>query len=87
MTAVQRAWLDQFEEFAARKTWLATTLALPPYLTQLDNHEENALAVGNAWTTRLFDGPFYLSTAARDYGLTNGTRNTETIELTDLADR
>lgn len=48
----------------ARKTWLATTAPLPPYRTELDEPDANALTVGNAWTNRLFDGPFYLSPAA-----------------------
>jgi riboflavin biosynthesis pyrimidine reductase len=48
----------------ARKTRLATTVPLPPYRTELDDPDENALAIGNVWTNRLFDGPFYLSPAA-----------------------
>jgi 5-amino-6-(5-phosphoribosylamino)uracil reductase len=42
---------------------MATTARLPPYLTELDD-PENAIATGNAWSRRLFDGPFYLSPAA-----------------------
>jgi riboflavin biosynthesis pyrimidine reductase len=61
---LQHDWLDRFRQFTARKTRLATTVPLPPYRTELDDHPENALAVGNAWTKRLFDGPFYLSPAA-----------------------
>jgi riboflavin biosynthesis pyrimidine reductase len=48
----------------ARKTRLATTASLPPYRTELDDHDANALPLANAWTNRLFDGPFYLSPAA-----------------------
>jgi riboflavin biosynthesis pyrimidine reductase len=48
----------------ARKTRLAATASLPPYRTELDDHDANALALENAWTNRLFDGPFYLSPAA-----------------------
>jgi len=61
---VQREWLERFQEFVARKTRLAETAPLPPYRTELNDPDENALAVGNAWTNRLFDGPFYLSPAA-----------------------
>jgi riboflavin biosynthesis pyrimidine reductase len=61
---LQHDWLRRFEQFAARKTRLATTASLPPYRTQLDDPDANALTVGNAWTNRLFDGPFYLSPAA-----------------------
>ncbi|MEP6914807.1 MAG: dihydrofolate reductase family protein [Acidobacteriota bacterium] len=48
----------------SRKTRLATTVALPPYLTEREGRHEDALAVGNAWSKRLFDGPFYVSPAA-----------------------
>jgi riboflavin biosynthesis pyrimidine reductase len=34
---------------------------LPPYRTELENPDANALAIGNAWTIPLFDGRFYLS--------------------------
>ena len=61
---MQHGWLGRFEKFVARKTRLATTVPLPPYLTELDDPEANAFAIGNAWTNRLFDGPFYLSPAA-----------------------
>ena len=61
---MQPDWLGRFQQFVARKTRVATTVSLPPYRTELDDPGQNALAVGNAWTTRLFDGPFYLSPAA-----------------------
>lgn len=61
---MQDDWRERFRQFEARKTRLATTVPLPPYRTELDDHGDNALAVGNAWTIRLFDGPFYLSPAA-----------------------
>ena len=64
MTALQHDWREQFEIFVARKTRLAMALPFPPYLTELDNPAQDAFAVGNAWTNRLFDGPFYLSPAA-----------------------
>jgi riboflavin biosynthesis pyrimidine reductase len=57
-------WLGRFQQFVARKTRLAATASLPPYRTELDDHDANALALENAWTNRLFDGPFYLSPAA-----------------------
>ena len=64
MTALQHDWVAQFEQFVARKTRVATTVPLPPYLTELDDPAEDAVAVGNSWSKRLFDGPFYLSPAA-----------------------
>lgn len=64
MTGLQDGWVEQFRQFVARKTSLATTALLPPYLTELADPEGHVLAVGNAWSKRLFDGPFYLSPAA-----------------------
>jgi riboflavin biosynthesis pyrimidine reductase len=57
-------WPERFQQFVARKTRLATTASLPPYRTEVDDPDEHALTVGNAWTHRLFDGPFYLSPPA-----------------------
>ena len=65
MTRSRHDWVEQFEKFVVRKTWLATTVPLPPYFTEFEDPDENALGVGNAWSKRLFDGPFYLSPAAR----------------------
>ena len=64
MTALQHDWVEQFEQFVARKTRLATTVPLPPYLTEIDDPAEDAVALGNSWSKRLFDGLFYLSPAA-----------------------
>ncbi len=61
---MQHDWLGRFQQFVARKTRLATTASLPPYRTELDAPDANKLIVGNAWTKRLFDGPFYLSPAS-----------------------
>ena len=61
---MQDDWLGRFQQFEARKTRLATTVPLPPYRTELDDPDADALAIGNAWTIRLFDGRFYLSPAA-----------------------
>jgi riboflavin biosynthesis pyrimidine reductase len=64
MTADERAvrlWRERFEEFAIEKTRLAISTSLCPYVTEVDGHEENALAIGNEWSMQLFDGPFYAS--------------------------
>ena len=63
LTHSTHAWVEQFEKFVVRKTLLAATVPLPPYLTELDDPEADAVAVGNAWSKQLFDGPFYLSPA------------------------
>jgi riboflavin biosynthesis pyrimidine reductase len=57
-------WFTRFAEFEARKTRLATTAVLPPYLTAFENPQTDATSVGNTWSERLFDGRFYLSPAA-----------------------
>ena len=56
--------MTEFERFAARKTHIATTDDLPPYTTEYDNPPVRAAAIGNAWSRRLFDGPFYVSPPA-----------------------
>jgi riboflavin biosynthesis pyrimidine reductase len=61
---LQHHWLERFRQFEARKTRLATTVSLPPYRTERNDPDANGLAIGNAWTIRLFDGRFYLSPAA-----------------------
>jgi len=56
-------WRERFERWAAEKTRRASDAHLPPYITELEQPEIAAHAIGNAWTRRLFDGPFYLSPA------------------------
>jgi riboflavin biosynthesis pyrimidine reductase len=51
----------RFERFVADKTRAAAGAALAQYVTEVDSRQDNALVVGNAWSMRLFDGPFYLS--------------------------
>jgi riboflavin biosynthesis pyrimidine reductase len=52
---------DQFTAFVRRKEREAIEAQLPPYNTVLDARPADALAVGNDWTRRLFDGDFYVS--------------------------
>jgi riboflavin biosynthesis pyrimidine reductase len=54
-----RLWSERFEKFVTEKTRLATSASLFPYVTEVDARDENRLAIGNEWSTRLFDGPFY----------------------------
>lgn len=53
--------IDRFRAFAARKTEEATAAVLPPYVTVADRHPGRMTAIGDDWTARLFDGPFYVS--------------------------
>src|SRR5262245_52857947 len=57
---------DRFAQFVARKTRQATEAALLPYTTVLDSSPPGALAIGNAWSRRLFAGDFYHSIPAPD---------------------
>ena len=52
---------SQFDEFVRRKEREAVEADLPRYTTTFDAHPADAVAIGNEWTRRLFDGEFYLS--------------------------
>jgi riboflavin biosynthesis pyrimidine reductase len=54
-------WAERFQHFTARKARLAATAPLPPYVTDLDDPEPDAIAIGNAWSKHLFDGSFYIA--------------------------
>ena len=53
-------WRQRFARLVERKTRAAQRARLAPYVTDFDRHDERAVAIGNEWTRRLFDGPFYL---------------------------
>ena len=55
-------WTERFEAFVERKTNTAVDAKIPGYRT-LESHAETLglQGVGNAWTTTLFDGPFFES--------------------------
>jgi riboflavin biosynthesis pyrimidine reductase len=62
-------WRQRFADFAAAKEREARTATIPPFVTDIDRggrSSRSLVAVGNAWTDRLFDGRFYLSPAAAD---------------------
>jgi riboflavin biosynthesis pyrimidine reductase len=52
---------ERFERFVARKTRAATIAVLPPFRTVFDDRPDPLAEIGNAWSRRFFDGPFYLS--------------------------
>jgi riboflavin biosynthesis pyrimidine reductase len=54
-------FVTRFEELVARKTSEAATADLPPFATETDSADDRFTAIGNAWSRRLFDGPFYVS--------------------------
>jgi 5-amino-6-(5-phosphoribosylamino)uracil reductase len=55
-----------FGAFVARKEAAALRAAFHPLETEIDAPPPDAIAVGNAWTRRLFDGAFYVSPAHAD---------------------
>ncbi len=57
-------WDDRFRAFAASKLLAAESARLPGYRT-LECHDDltGLSAIGNLWTARLFDGPFFESPA------------------------
>lgn len=51
----------RFDAFARRKTAEAEAAGVFPFVTEREEAAPDLIAVGNDWTRRLFDGPFYLS--------------------------
>src|SRR5579871_5596287 len=56
----------RFAEFVAKKETEAARAALSPWVTDVETPPADATAIGNPWTRRWFDGPFYLSPARAD---------------------
>jgi len=58
-------WASKFDEFIERKTLTAANAKIPGYRT-VESHADalGLQGIGNAWTTRLFDGPFFESAAS-----------------------
>ena len=52
-----------FEAFVARKEAEAARAVVSPFVTDVDGRPADAAAFGNAWSRRMFDGPFYVSPA------------------------
>ena len=55
--------MTRFDELVARKTSEAAAADLPPFETETDSAGDRFIAIGDAWSRRLFDGPFYVSPA------------------------
>ena len=58
-------WRDRFARLVDRKTAEAAHAALPPYHTALEQPPGDAVAIGNDFSRRVFDGPFYVSDAGQ----------------------
>ncbi len=55
-------WTKRFDAFVARKTQAAAAARIPGYLRMGADGDTSVLeTVGNDWTRRLFDGPFFES--------------------------
>jgi len=69
---------ETFDDYVARKEAEAARADLSPFVTEVDQPPADIIPVGNAWTRRMFDGPFYVSTSPSneqhpDPGLDPGT--------------
>jgi riboflavin biosynthesis pyrimidine reductase len=54
-------WARRFDELISRKTAEGIAAAIPPFATKVDRGDDSFMAIGNAWSCRLFDGRFYAS--------------------------
>ena len=61
MKSAERSGPIAFDAFIERKSRAAAAADLLPYTTELERPLDGMLAIGSAWTERLFDGPFYLA--------------------------
>lgn len=59
----------RFERYCRRKEEEALAAAIPGYATVSMQVPGGMTAIGNAWSQRLFDGPFYRSAGARVEGV------------------
>ena len=54
-------WARRFERYAARKEREALAAVIDPLATEIHRPDAGAVAIGNAWSRSLFEGPFYVS--------------------------
>jgi riboflavin biosynthesis pyrimidine reductase len=54
-------WARRFDDLISRKTSAAVAAAIAPFATEIDRSDGSFTPIGNAWTSRLFDGRFYAS--------------------------
>ena len=55
-----------FADYVAAKEAEAARAVLSPLTTEVSSPPNGAMAIGNAWTRRMFDGDFYVSTPRPD---------------------
>jgi riboflavin biosynthesis pyrimidine reductase len=56
----------QFERFVERKQTEAARAEICPLRTKIESPPAGAVAIGNGWTRKLFDGDFHVSRATAD---------------------
>src|SRR5262249_6871301 len=54
-------WRERFEKSAEARTERAIAASLPAYRTEFEQPPAGRRTVGNDWSMRIFDGPFYIS--------------------------
>ena len=55
--------MNAFDDYVARKEAEAARAVISPFVTEIDQPPADVTPIGNAWTRRMFDGPFHLSAA------------------------
>jgi riboflavin biosynthesis pyrimidine reductase len=55
--------VNAFDDYVARKEAEAARAVLSPFVTEVDQPAADVTSIGNAWTRRMFDGPFHVSAA------------------------
>jgi riboflavin biosynthesis pyrimidine reductase len=60
-------WRERFAALHARKTSEAIAAVIEPFTTERNDADATLAAVGNPWSQRLFDGPFYVSPPPSDH--------------------
>jgi 5-amino-6-(5-phosphoribosylamino)uracil reductase len=56
-------FVNAFDDYVARKEAEAARAVLSPFVTEFDQPAADVTPIGNAWTRRMFDGPFHVSPA------------------------
>ena len=55
--------MNAFDDYVARKEAEAARAVISPFVTEIDQPPADVTPIGNAWTRRMFDGPFHVSAA------------------------
>jgi 5-amino-6-(5-phosphoribosylamino)uracil reductase len=61
-------WRARFDAFAAQRTRASLAARLFPFVTVAESRDDRLQPIGNDWSRRLFDGPFYVTGASGEPG-------------------